>query len=402
MRVGRWTRASRASAVAAVGMVCAALVAGCSSGSSEGSGGYKIYSITDLSGSNASNSGKTAPGVTAYIDMINKSGGVHGKKIDLTSLDSQTSSAGAVAAFQRATQASPLVIITGSVSSETVQAAPVAMRAKIPVLAPGGLPDTWYYPPKPGVFGVEMSAYTSAVFALGQVQTMARRAGIAQPRLSIVALVSAFGDSMIDAFETLAPKYNVKIVGTSRTPIDATSFSGDAAQIAAAKPDYVVGEEVPAIVPEVMKALQSAGVKAPFVNFPIADTPQLYEAVKNPNYYVMRVANPPDSPQLTEMASAAKAAGVADERTSQFFTLGWWSAQVAVEALKKCGTDCDQVDYLKRLSETKIDLTPEGFGTGEYTANSHVLIRSAQAFHWTPQGVVSAGPIITDNSTTNK
>lgn len=391
--------------VAAAALLSAAVVAGCGSGGSGSSGGgsgsYTIYSITDLSGSNAANSGKTAPGVTAYIDMINKSGGVNGKKINLISLDSQTSSDGAVAAFQKAAQADPLTIITGSVSSETVTAAPAALRANIPVLAPGGLPDTWYYPPKPGVFGVSMSAYSCAVFALKQVQAMAKEAGIAKPKLAIAALVSAFGDSMIAAMNKLAPQYNMSIVASTRTPIDASSFSGPAAQIAAAHADYVVGEEVPAIVPAVMQGLQSAGVKAPFINFPIADTPQLYDAMKNPDYYAMRIANPPSDPKLTELASAAKAAGTSNQLTSQFYTLGWWAAEVAVDALKNCSGDCSHADYLKALTATKIDLAPEGFGTGQFSSGSNVMIKSAQAFHWTPAGIVSAGPVITDTSTTH-
>lgn len=359
---------------------------------------YRIYSITDLSGSNAANSGKSAPGVTAYIDMINKQGGVHGHQIQLTTLDSQTSTDGAIAAFQRAVAANPLAIITGSVSSETVAAAPAALRAGIPVLAPGGLPDDWYYPPKADVFGVSQSGYVSAALALKQVHYMAQKSGISQPRIAVDCLVSSFGDSMISAFHALAPKYNIKIVEQSRTPISATSFSGTAAKIAAANANYVVGEEIPAIVPAVMTALGQAGVTAPFINFFIPDTPQLFDAVRNPNYYAMQVANPPDTPG-TQMAAAAKAAGVANQLTSQFFTLGWWSAEVAVDALKKCPSDCSRSNYLKLLNSTKINLAPEGIGVVKFTPQIHVLLTEGQAHHWTPSGIVPAGPVFNVTST---
>lgn len=108
-------------------------------------GGWKQASDEIVIGHYASMTGGTATfgisadeGARLAVDEINASGGVLGKKIKLVTEDTQSKPDVAVTAVQKLINQDKVVVLLGEIaSSRSIAAAPVAQRARIPMVSPG-------------------------------------------------------------------------------------------------------------------------------------------------------------------------------------------------------------------------------------------------------------------------
>lgn len=361
---------------------------------------FTVVSVTDVSGGQASNNGMAAYGPKAYFEMINAAGGVNGKKIEYISLDTQTTVNGAVAAFEKAVGYNPVAILMGGLSVEAPAAVPAAVKANIPVLASGGLPDTWVYPARPYVYETIPSAYQSA-WADGEfVKRLAKERHIAKPKVAVTALNSAYGADFIKNLKELAPKMGYEVVAEEITALDATDFAGGAAKFAAAKPDFVAAIHVENFAPIVVGALRANGLKAPFLNFFGGDSPALFAKLNDPDYYAYRMVAFPSDSHLTVMEQASAKAGVTQYRTKQFFTVSWVEAMLVVDALKRCGANCNAQQLNEQLLKTNQNYSPYTFGRVTLNDRRHYLINFMQPFHQTAKGIEPAagGPVDVSNA----
>ncbi|MDB5026565.1 MAG: hypothetical protein JWO66_254 [Candidatus Eremiobacteraeota bacterium] len=364
-------------------------------GAAEAAPEYTVVSVTDVSGGQASNNGMAAYGPKAYFDMVNAAGGVNGKKINYVSLDTQTSVSGAVAAFEKAVGYSPVAILMGGLSVEAPAAIPTAVKANIPVLASGGLPDSWVFPPRPYVYETIPAAYQSA-WANGEfIKRLAKEKKIGKPRVAVTSINSAYGADFVKDVKELGPKFGYEVVAEEITALDATDFAGGAAKFAAAKPDFVVAVQVENFAPIVVGALRANGVKAPFLNFFGGDSPALFAKLNDPDYYAYRMVAFPSDPNLTQMEQASAKSGVGQYRTKQFFTVSWVEAMLVVDALKRCGVNCTPQQLNEQLLKTNVSYAPYTFGRVVLSDKRHTLIGYMQPYHQTAKGVEQApgGPL---------
>ena len=361
---------------------------------------FTVVSVTDVSGGQASNNGMAAYGPKAYFDMINAAGGVNGKKVEYISLDTQTTVNGAVAAFEKAVGYNPVAILMGGLSVEAPASLPTAVKANIPVLASGGLPDTWIYPARPYVYETIPSAYQSA-WANGEfIKRLAKEKRIRKPKIAVTALNSAYGSDFVKNMKELAPKMGYEVVADEITALDATDFAGGAAKFAAAKPDFVAAIQVENFAPIVVGALRANGLKAPFLNFFGGDSPALFAKLSDPDYYAYRMVAFPSDPHLTVMEQATAKSGVTQYRTKQFFTVSWVEAMLVVDALKRCGVNCTSQQLNEQLLKTNHNYAPYTFGTVTLNDKRHYLINYMQPFHQTAKGIEPAagGPVDVSNA----
>src|ERR1700756_6052082 len=96
----------------------------------------KIGEFGSLSGDNASFGTSQNNGVQMAVEEINAAGGVLGKKIDLTVEDNQTKQGQTTTIVRKLISQDHVVALVGEVaSSKTLEAAPIAQEAKIPLIA---------------------------------------------------------------------------------------------------------------------------------------------------------------------------------------------------------------------------------------------------------------------------
>jgi branched-chain amino acid transport system substrate-binding protein len=98
----------------------------------------KIGEFGSLTGDNASYGVSQNQGIQMAVEEINNSGGVLGKKLDLTVEDNQTKQGQTTTIVRKLISQDHVVALLGEVaSSKTLEAAPVAQEAKIPLIATG-------------------------------------------------------------------------------------------------------------------------------------------------------------------------------------------------------------------------------------------------------------------------
>jgi branched-chain amino acid transport system substrate-binding protein len=96
----------------------------------------KIGEFGSLTGDNASFGTSQNEGVQMAVEEINNAGGVLGKKIDLTVEDNQTKQGQTTTIVRKLISQDHVVALVGEVaSSKTLEAAPIAQEAKIPLIA---------------------------------------------------------------------------------------------------------------------------------------------------------------------------------------------------------------------------------------------------------------------------
>ena len=106
-------------------------------GSQSDSGPITIGVVSALSGSGAESGQYKVNGAQLAVDEINAAGGVLGRKLQLSTVDDQTTNAGTVTAFSKLTSANVPVVI-GPIRSTEVQAIfPDINRSDVPVVIGG-------------------------------------------------------------------------------------------------------------------------------------------------------------------------------------------------------------------------------------------------------------------------
>lgn len=101
------------------------------------SGVIKIGEYASLTGKEAGFGQTSHHGVILAIEEINAAGGVLGKKLELAFEDNQTKSGESATAVKKLISRDKVVALIGEVSSgRSLEAAPIAQAAKIPMIAP--------------------------------------------------------------------------------------------------------------------------------------------------------------------------------------------------------------------------------------------------------------------------
>jgi branched-chain amino acid transport system substrate-binding protein len=134
----------------------------------KGSGSIKIGIITDLTGPSSSGFITTEKGIKAYVDGVNKAGGINGQTITYSVGDTASTASGALTAAQKLVQNDKVFAIV-EVSAFFYGAEPYLLKAGIPVVGGGFDSVEWTDPKNSNLFdAVGVTDYTKVPLAEGQ------------------------------------------------------------------------------------------------------------------------------------------------------------------------------------------------------------------------------------------
>src|SRR5437016_1834671 len=101
------------------------------------SGAIKVGEYASLTGKEAGFGQTSHHGVTLAIEEINAAGDVLGKKLELVYEDNQTKPGESATVVKKLISRDRVIALIGEVSSSrSLEAAPIAQQAKIPMIAP--------------------------------------------------------------------------------------------------------------------------------------------------------------------------------------------------------------------------------------------------------------------------
>jgi branched-chain amino acid transport system substrate-binding protein len=226
--------------VASVGLL--ALVAACggggdSSGSADGKGSYKVGVLLGLTGSYSTLGEPELAAAKAYVDRVNKAGGIKGHQLELVTVDSRSEESAAVNGFRKlATQDKVIAILGPSSSGESIAVRQLADSLKVPTITMASASAI-----------TTGSAYTfktfyAPTFSIKAMLFAAAEAG--KKKVAVITPNSEYGNEAIKATQDFAGAYGLEYVGVERYDPAATDMTPQLTKLRAKKAEAVIAFSV--------------------------------------------------------------------------------------------------------------------------------------------------------------
>ncbi len=373
----------------------AVLAAACSSSSSSnngsaGTGGAKevrIEVVADQSGPYSQLGNGVAAGVQTAAKAINAGGS--GLKLNVTTIDSLSTTTGAQAAAQQALAAKPDLVIAGwsGVAMSTTES--LFAAAKIPLITTTVIDSLLV--PKPASWFFALAPTSAQTATLHVAATKALLGSLQGKKFALDATTNPTAIAEIDAFAKGFEAQGGQVVVANHDAASLASFTSQAANIAAKKPDATLIAEPSQNVEIIAKALVAAGVNAPVITGLGADDTSVFKSLSLPNFYALRTlieAKPGDMQSV-----AAQKYGTAQYLGNSYFEQGWIAAYTAELAAAKCAGTCSSFSSaIESLGAVTIP-GQETVGPLTFGPDRHDPVTAAELFRWDPttQSAVPSG-----------
>src|SRR3954454_17427247 len=313
-----------------------------------------------LTGANAELGNDIRNGALAYFRRVNEAGGVHGRKIELASLDDANTVQKAEANTRKLVEEDGVFALFGYASATLSRPAlPLVEKHKVPFLAPftGADPMRVYHKQvynMRGSYAEELDTIVDHFEPLGV------------KRFSIVYYDDVVGRENLTAVERALAKRNLK-------PVSVAAFADRAKpdietglkQIAVGHPDVVILTTLFKATADFIRLAQKSGVGAQMASnsFPGA-SPLAKELGKDGSGVIVATVVPPPTkrslPVVQEyQAAIEKHLGRKDYSFTSFES--YIGAKVMVEAMRKAGAKLTREAFMRELDAMK------DYDTGGYT-----------------------------------
>jgi branched-chain amino acid transport system substrate-binding protein len=400
---GNVMRKARTRAFSVVVMlVLVAAACGDDGSGSSGSGGgdgdsYRVSVLASRTGDFAIVGEGCVAGFEAYVHGLNERGGIEGRTIEYDIIDTDDPT-GATAGMQQAIAENPVAIVQCAASELYVPIANLIEETDIPVLSLG-VPQEELSPEPPA--NAYMTSSTPAQNGEAAVLHAKDLMGgsLEGVRVVNVGSISPFVDGFLEAVDAALEEEGAELVDTYRTEIPITSFSSQAAEIAAADPDIVFLGTIVTDTTTISEALDVAGLdpEAKLIAFTGSGATETLQGAESDRLTVFREAVLAEPG--TEHYDIAEAAGVADSIGSTFAITGWLSGAVLEAGLQECLDECGDGglnEALEGLGEFEPPGPEVAFGPFILNPDRHNFLTSFQFYGWDPEtqtGVPVGAPV---------
>jgi branched-chain amino acid transport system substrate-binding protein len=377
-------------------------LAGCgSSGSSAGTsgGGAVVFGvIADLNGPIAAIFQPPVDGFKAYFSALDKAGGVNGHKVNVVVYNDEGDPAKTALYYQQLVQQHALAVVASTLSTNVLPLFPKAAESKVPIFAfslvAGGAPPAYGY-------GLDVNSLYGASVEIPFIKKLVP----AKSPIKVAVLVAATtaGQASLNAFKQDAQADGIDVVATETYPTDVTTFTSEAAKVAAAHPDVVASTMDSNVSPIVVPALRQAGFGGPVIGYWAAATRENFTKIADKNFYAYSDAvDPLDSTisATSKVASAVKSAGLTLS-DSPLLTGRYLLGKSFAAALQRCGTSCTGAKFNATVQTPASAIDTEDLaGQVGFSTARHTFVKSVSFYHYTspsdpfslvPDSTVDAG-----------
>jgi branched-chain amino acid transport system substrate-binding protein len=306
-------------------------------------------------------------GIKAYLDDVNKKGGVHGRKIELVTEDDRYEPAVAPGMTKKLIEEHKVFALIGYVGTPTgVVHLPVLTQAKVPLVGMFTGAEALRVPFNRYVFHVRASYYDETDKIVEQVVSIGGK------NIAVFYQNDAYGQAGLKGVEIATQKRNMKISMLGTVERNTVKVEEAVAKIHAAKPDAVVMIGAYTSCAEFIRQMKKAGSAATFYNVSFVGSKALSDALGKDGVGVAisQVVPYPWGaavPVVKEYQAMAKNAGFTDYNFSAME--GFLSAKVAVEGLKRAGKNLTREGYIAAMEKMQ-DVDIGGFYVS-YSPTNH-------------------------------
>jgi ABC-type branched-subunit amino acid transport system substrate-binding protein len=359
-----------------------------SSGSTSGTstsgakGDYVIGFEGGLTGPVAPTPADELLGLRAYMNMINKKGGINGHMVNVVSAnDDGLDASTAVANFINFRDSvKPSVVVGPTVSNITDAIASIVDAADIPTLVTSPTPQEEQ---DPYVYAVDIRFDQEANIEVQVVKSL--DAGGSKARVAILYADSAAGESMGTAGDAAIAANGWTLTSNILLPVPPPdSMAPQAQTIVSKNTQYVIGGVFLDLPPLLMTSLATDGFKGVVVNYHGGATlPQLMQ-INDPNYYVLRSWAYYNSPAPGVQAMDAAVRAIGGDPSGDYLPIGWGSGALIAKALAACGFPCPGSKMKTELDSVGTVGTLGGVFAGPFgfVNGSHQAVNASNVYHY--------------------
>lgn len=308
-------------------------------------------------------------GIKLYFERVNKSGGIHGRRIELVSYDDAYEPAKTAANTAKLIDEDKVFALTGYVATGNLAAAmPLAEKAGVPMFAP--LVGTSSFRAKTNRY----LFHVRAGYDLELRKIISHLSTIGIHSIAVVYQDSAFGKSNLATCEELAADYKVKVEKTFPLAIAAEDAKAAVAGLAEAKPGAVVMIMAGRQVEVFMRDYRANGVGAPLYTLSVGITDAAGSAKrlegKLAGLVTASIVPPPQALRIPIVADYQRDRAEFGEKIDSYTALeGYIVARVMSEGLRRAGKALTRDSFIAGLES--IGSTRFGEFPIEYGAKNH-------------------------------
>lgn len=287
-------------------------------------------------------------GARAYLSMINERGGVHGRKIDLATLDDGYDSDKAPGCFERMTKAG---VFAGAFFVGTPTAAkyvPLAEEAKVPLVGFFTGAQLLYDPPKHYILNVRASYFDET---REQVENLWQALGVR--KIGMLYQDDAFGKAVLEGVKRALEKHHAAPVALGTFERNTLKVEEGMRAVREAAPEAVVLVGPYAPVAAVLKEAHSTGWHTRFLTVSFVGTEGLLRAAPQDSdgVVITQVVPPYDRTDLPTVKLYRDALQKYMGNTQPSFVSleGFVDAMVLVDGLNLAGRDLTREKLIKAL-----------------------------------------------------
>lgn len=304
----------------------------------------------------AASSGETTAGTRLYLSRLNARGGVHGRPVELVSMDdgqdAKRTAANTQALLDQGVHALAMYRTTPSIEA----ALPLVRKAGIAFIGNQVGPSLLYEPGLSTVFNTRASYHDEVARAVKFFSQL----GV--DRVAVLAASDAFGKDVMAGLRNATASMKVELVAQATLDNRASDISAQLEQIRAAKPQIVLLIANGKAAAEFIKKARASDFAPTFVALSnnssatfVKDLDRFAEGV-----VVTQVLPTPYSGRVrmvSEFREAIAQAGAGAPALSHASLMGFMNGKFIHEAIRRAGPDADRARIVQALNSAgRIDL----------------------------------------------
>jgi ABC-type branched-subunit amino acid transport system substrate-binding protein len=312
-------------------------------------------------------------GAKTYFDHVNAGGGVHGRKIELITLDDGYEPARTGPNTKKLIEEHKVFALFGYVGTPTSAAAlPIFTEAKVPFFGPFTGAELLRQPFNRYIFNVRASYYDETDKIVEQVVSTGGK------NIAVFYQNDAYGQAGLKGVEIALAKRNMRISATGTVERNTVEVAPAVKGIHAVTPDAVVMISAYRSCAEFIRQMKKAGSPTSFYNVSFVGSKALADELgkEGPGVAISQVVPFPWSPSIPVIKEYQQLSAKAGLKDYNFSAVeGFVAAKIFVEGLKRTGRELNRekfIDALEKMGEVDLGGFYAGFSAKSHSASKYV------------------------------
>jgi ABC-type branched-subunit amino acid transport system substrate-binding protein len=276
-------------------------------------------------------------GTKAYFDHVNAQGGVHGRKIEIKTLDDKYEATLCAENTKKLIQEDKVFALVSYVGTPTTVAAmPIFTEAKVPLIGPFTGAEALRNPVNRYIFNVRASYYDETEKIVEQLVSTGNH------KIAVFYQDDAYGQAGLKGVQLAMDRRSMKIVALGKVERNTVNVQDAVKTIDGAHPDGVIMISAYTSIAEFVREMKAAGSTTQFHNVSFVGSTALAAALKDEGYGVAisQVVPFPWSPSVPIVKEYEEVLAKAGHTDFNFSSLeGFLVGKVVVEGMKRAGKD---------------------------------------------------------------